>query len=129
MMKPVMEFSIPRSFFPDGMESGDENKATYQLHGFCDASNRALSCMIYLRRVIDGSSRVAFVQAKSKVILVGQANWVISRKKLPARLCAELMLTVSTSLQHLSCSLHFWTVSQVVFSAIANPDLQSATFC
>ena len=129
MMKPVMEFSIPRSFFPDGMESGDENKATYQLHGFCDASNRALSCVIYLRRIADGSSRVAFVQAKSKVILVGQANWVISRKELEAaRLCAELMLTVSTSLQHLSCSLHFWTDSQVVLRWIANPDLHLPRF-
>ena len=47
--------------------------------------------MIYLRRVVNGRSNVAFVQAKSKVILVGQANWVISRKELEAAsLCTEL---------------------------------------
>ena len=112
LMRPVMAFSIPRSFFPDGNESDEGYKATYKLHGFCDASNCALSRVIYLRRVVNGRSSVAFVQAKSKVILVDQANWVISRKELEAaRLCAELMMTVSTSLQHLSCSLHLWSDS------------------
>ena len=91
LMRPVMAFSIPRSFFSDRSKSDEGYKATHQLHGICDASNCALSRMIYLRRVVNGRSSVAFVQAKSKVILVGQANWVISRKELEAaRLCIEL---------------------------------------
>ena len=39
LMRPVMAFSIPRSFFPDGNESDEGYNATYQLHGICDASN------------------------------------------------------------------------------------------
>ena len=56
----------------------DDKNVAYQLHGFCDASNQALSCVVYLRRIINGRSCVAFVQGKAKVVLVNQTNWVIS---------------------------------------------------
>ena len=80
----MMEFSVPRCYIPDCSESGVNDKVMYQIHGFCDASNCALSRVVYLRRVVNGCSRVALDQAKSKVVLVGQANWVISRNELEA---------------------------------------------
>ena len=43
-------------------------------------------------------------------------------------MCAELMQTVSKSLQHLVCSLHFWSDSQVVLKWIINPDLHLSCF-
>ena len=96
------------------MIEDDENVA-YQLHGFCDASDQALSCVMYLRRRVNGRSCVAFVQGEAKVVLVNQTNWVISRKDLEAaEMCSKLMQDVSKSLQHLGCSFLFWSDSQVV---------------
>ena len=69
-------------------------------------------------------SCVAFIQGKSRVVLANQSGWVISRKELEAAvICSELMQSVSESLRHLNCSLHFWTDSQVVQRWIVNPDL------
>ena len=61
--------------------------------------------------------------------MVGQANWVISRKELEAaRLCLKLMHSVSVALQHLGCNLNFWSDSQVVLGWIVNPDLYLPRF-
>ena len=43
-------------------------------------------------------------------------------------MCAELMQTASKSLQHLACSLHFWSDSQVVLKWIINLDLHLPRF-
>ena len=124
-MKLFIDFSIPRSCFLDKPFVGvEENEVLYQFHSFCDASNSALSCVVYLRRVVKNScSFILFIQGKSKVVFCNQTNWVISRKELEAaKMCAELMLVVSNSLQYLNCSLHFWTDSQVILRWIVNPD-------
>ena len=126
-MQPVAEFSISRCFFTESCAA--DRETVYQLHGFSDASNHALLCVIYLRRLTGGSCSVGFVQGKSKIVTVNQANWVISRKELEAaRMCAALMLAVRDSLQHLGCSVHFWSDSQVVLKWILNPDLHLPRF-
>ena len=61
---------------------------TYQFHGFCDASDSAFSCVVYLRGVHDGRSHVNFVIGKPKVVLTHQKGLVIARKELEA---AELL--------------------------------------
>ena len=54
---------------------------------------------------------------------------MISRKELEAAvMCSELMKNVLESLQHLGCSLHFWTDSQVVLRWIINPNLNLPRF-
>ena len=84
---------------------------------------------MYLRPTVNGRSCVAFIQRKTRVVLVNQTNWVISRKELEAaKLCAELMQTVSKSLLHLACSLHFWSDSQVLLNWIINPNLHLPRF-
>ena len=76
--------SIPRYCFLEGPVIEDDGDVAYQLHGFCDASNQALSCVVCLRRIKNGRSCAAFVQGKAEVVLVNQTNWVISRKELEA---------------------------------------------
>ena len=72
---------------------------------------------------------MAFVQGKSKIITVNQVSWVISRKELEAaRMCAMLMVAVRDSLQHLGCTIHFWSDSQVVLKWIINHGLLTPTF-
>ena len=72
---------------------------------------------------------MAFVLGKTKVVLVNQTNWVISRKELEtADMCTKLMQDVSKSLQHPGCSLHFWSDSQVVLRRIIKSDLHLPLF-
>ena len=51
----LYEFCIPRNFLLEHTEI--RNDAEYQLHGFCDASNSAFSCTIYLRGVSAGKHK------------------------------------------------------------------------
>ena len=121
--------SIPRYCFLEGPVIEDDENVASQLHGFCNASNQALSCVVYLRRIINGRSCVAFVQGKAKVVLVNQTNWVISCKELEAtEMCSKLMQDVSKSLQHLGCSFLFWSDSKVVLRWIITPVLYLPRF-
>ena len=121
------EFCIPRSFLLEHTEL--INDAEYQLHGFCDASNSAFSCAIYLRGVSAGKAQVSFVIGKSKLVLTHQQGWVISRKELEAaKMLSELMLQTSKALHNLNCKIFCWTDSQLVLKWIVNPDLSLARF-
>ena len=85
--------------------------------------------VLYLRRLVNGKLSVAFVPGKSKLVLASQKNWIISCKELEAaRLCADLMLSVSRSLQYLDCRCHFWTDSQVTLKWSVNPNLHLPQF-
>ena len=69
------------------------SNAVYQLHDFCDASDSAFSCVVYLRGFYAGKSIVNFVIGKSKLVLTPQKGWVISRKELEAaKLLSEALL-------------------------------------
>ena len=84
--------SIPCYCFLEGTVIEDDESVAYQLHGFCDASNQVLSCLMYLRCIINECSFVAFVQGKAKVVLANQIKWFILRKELEAaEMCTKLM--------------------------------------
>ena len=105
------------------------NDAEYQLLRFCDASDSAFSCAIYLRGVSAGKAQVSFVIGKSKLVLTHQKEWVISGKELEAaKMLSELMLQTSKALHHLNCKIFCWTDSQVLLKWIVNPDLSLARF-
>ena len=128
-INPVKHVSLPRYCFGNKEVSENNPPVIYQLHCFSDASDCAFSSVVYLRRVIREQSSVAFMQGKCNLVLSNQKNWVISRKELEAaKLSSELMLSIVKSLSHLSCSLHFWTDSQVALKWIVNPDLHLPRF-
>ena len=90
-MNLFQEFSIPRNCLPENVTL-DNKDVKFQLHGFCDASNSAFCCVVYLRCLVDGKPKVGFLLGKSRLVLTHQANWVISRKELEAaKICSELM--------------------------------------
>ena len=75
MEKIVDCYSIPHYCF--GNEEINKNTCIhvkYQVHGFCDASDYALSCVVYLRRIVEDRSDVEFLIGKSKVVLKDQVN-------------------------------------------------------
>ena len=121
--------SIERYCFANSVIPGEDDRVTYQLHGFCDASNNAFSCVIYLRRVVNGRASLSFIFGKLRVVLKHQSNWVISRKELEAaKICSELMLLAQRLLSNFECVVRFWTDSQVVLKWITNPDLHLVRF-
>ena len=120
------EFFIPRNCLPDNCS---KHAAAYQLHAFCDASNSAFCCEMYLRCLVEGKPIINFVLGKSKLVLTHQINWVISHKELgAAKLCCELTLLAKQALRDLDYTLHFWTDSQVILGWITNPELNLARF-
>ena len=74
LLRPISKVSIPRYCFCETeTETRDDESVSYQLHGFSDASNDALSCVVYLRRLIGRRSNIAFVHGKSKLVLLSKA--------------------------------------------------------
>ena len=55
-MNLLQEFSIPRNCLPENVAL-DNKDVKFQLHGFCDASNSAFCCEIYLRCLVDGKPK------------------------------------------------------------------------
>ena len=127
VLNTLEDYHVPRNCLLERIDTSINT--LYQLHGFCDASDNAFSCVIYLRSLGEGKSRVSFVIGKSKLVLTHQKCWIISRKELEAaKLLTEAMLQTSRALSALNCTFHFWTDSHVVLKWIFNPDLSLARF-
>jgi len=70
----VNNISIPRYCFHGGAVPKSNDEVVYQLQGICDASDNALSCVLYLRRLVNGHAQVSFIQGKTKVVLAIQSG-------------------------------------------------------
>ena len=81
----LRKFFISRNILPEYL--CDNAAVKYQLHGFCDASDSALCCVVYFRSLADCKTEVKFILGKSKLVLSHQTNWIISRKQLEAANC------------------------------------------
>ena len=60
-MEAVANYFTPRYCFSDRVEITSGDNVIYQLHGFCDASNHAFSCVVYLRGLVNEKLSVAFI--------------------------------------------------------------------
>lgn len=97
------------------------NTSNVELHGFCDASQRAYAAAIYLRSVDnDNILKVALLCAKTKVAPVKKLT--IPRLELcGALLLARLSTTVIQSLNIKNIHCLFWCDSQIVLHWLHTP--------
>ncbi|GFW53903.1 integrase catalytic domain-containing protein [Trichonephila clavipes] len=96
------------------------NAEVIELHGFCDASERAYGAAIYARSInLDGEIKVKLVTSKSLVSPIKQVT--MPRLELcSAVLLAKLMHKVKRALRMDITSVFFWTDSTIVLSWMKN---------
>jgi len=106
----------------------DSFDAVFELHHFCDASERAYGCCSYLRTVMkDGDIRVSLLFAKARVTPLKTMS--IPRLELQAAVLAvnaDRMLKSELDFDLLKSS--FWTDSEIVLSYICNETKRFQTF-
>ena len=108
-MNLLTEKNIPRCYFPKTAQV-----TSFQLHGFCDASELAYVGVVYLR-MIDSSENVhiALVAAKTKAAPIKRLS--IPRLELcGAQLLAELIYHVREALRIPVQDIYAWTDSTIV---------------
>ena len=63
------------------MTTETDSETVHQLNGFCDASNLAFSCVIFLRSFCAGKAEVNFVVGKSKLVLSHKMDGLFPARK------------------------------------------------
>ncbi|XP_076649206.1 uncharacterized protein LOC143356978 [Halictus rubicundus] len=104
---PILsQFKVPRQII-------QVNSVDIQLHGFCDASERAYGACIYLRSVNNtGDCYVQLLCAKSRVAPV--KTMTIPRLELcAAHLLSNLVKTVTEALRLTFAKIHLWSDSTI----------------
>lgn len=109
----IENISIPRYL-------GNINKVSFQLHGFCDASEKAYACAIYIVTTdCKGESTSRLVAAKTKLSPLRKKVSLPKLELAGAQLLTELLRKVMLSLSLTDHSkLHMWTDSMVVLGWI-----------
>lgn len=115
----LMDIKLPR-FLPNV-------QGEIQLCGFCDASELAMSAVVYARAVTDDGIVVNHIAGKTKVTPIKK----ISIPKL--ELCAAVLLTklldkITASLTHLTVKCLAFTDSTIVLSWLSAPPHKWNTF-
>lgn len=106
-----------------------ENCSDFQIHGFCDASEKAYASVIYLRaKHTDGTFKTSFVISKSKVAPLKSIS--IPRLELTAAaLLANLISFVVSAFNDIKISkICAWTDSSITLSWIKSHAYRWKTF-
>lgn len=117
----LSEYRIPRWLSTD-------KQSTIQLHGFCDASGKALGATIYVR-VCKANKEIisTLLVAKSRVAKLNEST--IPRMELQsALLCSKLMSQAAAACEYTSVQKYLWSDSTIALSWIKRSPLQLKTF-
>ena len=87
------QIAVHRCYF----ESGPDNRTSYCLYGFCDASSMAYAVVVYLVRENVGHKGSTFVTSKTRVVPLKSLT-IPRLELLSAVLLARLVVTISDSL-------------------------------
>ncbi|CAD7001397.1 unnamed protein product, partial [Ceratitis capitata] len=101
--------------------------ATAEIHGFCDASEKAYAATIFLKITLEGKVNVNLLMAKTRVAPVKTIS--LPRLELcGAVLLAETMESIINQLNLGNLATHFWTDSTIVLAWIRKPPCSWSTF-
>ena len=114
-LKVLNTLEIPRSLISESTD------LQIQIHGFCDASEKAYGACVYLRRKdIQNNINVTLICSKSRVAPLKSLS--LPRLELcGATLLMNLMNRVLTSLNVKVQKKYFWTDSKIVLAWINSP--------
>ncbi|XP_065170182.1 uncharacterized protein [Atheta coriaria] len=93
--------------------------STFEIHGFCDASQKAMAAVIYVRATVTGTPTITLMCSKTKVA-------PLKRLTIPRlELCAAVLLT--RLLKHVIASMNWdahptycWTDSAITYTWVNN---------
>ncbi|XP_055714723.1 uncharacterized protein LOC129808837 [Phlebotomus papatasi] len=109
---------------------GHNGTGKIQIHGFCDASLRAMGCVIYIRFETDeGEIFVQLLCAKSRVTPLKKGTYTIPRLELcAAELLAKVSNRVQTDLRLKEVEMFLWSDSTITLSWISQDSAQFKIF-
>uniref|UniRef100_A0A069DYA1 Putative bel15-i ag n=1 Tax=Panstrongylus megistus TaxID=65343 RepID=A0A069DYA1_9HEMI len=117
-LSSVEEFQIPRRA---------KLSSNIQLHGFCDASEKAYAACVYIRSVVENDIKVHLLCAKSRVAPMKQRT-LPELELNGAQLLTELMLKVIETIHANPTDCYYWTDSSIVLSWLGGNPRQWKTY-
>ncbi|XP_055850540.1 uncharacterized protein LOC129915103 [Episyrphus balteatus] len=119
-LKKLEEIQIPRWI-------NFENSSLIQLHGFCDASEKAYAAVIYARVVKDGEEVIHLIASKTRVAPIKSIS--LPRLELcAALLLAKLIHRISRSMQLETVDISAWSDSMITLAWIRGSPSLRTTF-
>lgn len=93
---------------------GLETSKNWELHAFCDASEKAFSCVVY-SKVTEGNKRhISLVAAKTKVAPIQKQQTLPRLELCGAQLLAQLVQKIKRCLDRPNIKVTAWTDSMIV---------------
>ena len=125
--KNLTNWKLPRGYFP---QIAWKDLNNLELHGFCDASEKAYGAVVYIRTKVNNNYKVSFVMARGRVAPTKNIS-LPKLELLSALTLARLVQNVSDALQlesnrHLST--HYWCDSSVVIDWLKTDPYLLKTF-
>ncbi|XP_071639832.1 uncharacterized protein [Temnothorax longispinosus] len=112
-LQEASSFTFPRWIGLNQIDS-------FEIHGFCDASQHAIAAVVYLRSCSKESVvTVTLVAAKTKVAPLKRLT-IPRLELLGAVLLTKLMISILLTLERLDIPLFAWIDSQVAYTWITN---------
>ncbi|XP_062704637.1 uncharacterized protein LOC115265178 [Aedes albopictus] len=104
------EVRLPRYYFPE-----IPSFSNAELHAFCDASDKAFACVVYMVHRHEDRSYVALVYAKARVAPL--KNSTVPRLELQGCVLASQMVkTLQDEMKIEITKVYFWTDSKICLS-------------
>ncbi|XP_013199061.2 uncharacterized protein LOC106141973 [Amyelois transitella] len=115
-MPNINKIKIPRWL-------GTKAVSDIELHGFCDASQKAYACVIYCKIFKKGEPKISLVAGKSKLVPRNKQTTLPRLELCGAHLLSKLMLKAKECLSDHDMKIYGWVDSTAVLGWLqGNPD-------